>query len=98
MDSLSPSDMVSAEVFVSGRVQGVWYRGFAEQVALALGLSGCVRNLSDGRVQVEIEGPRESVEEMLRRLRTGPPRAVVTDLTVKWKDVTGRRSGFQIVH
>jgi acylphosphatase len=98
MDPLSHSDMVSADVLVSGRVQGVWYRGFAEETALQLGLCGWVRNLPNGDVQLEIEGPRHRVEDMLGRLRTGPPRAVVSNLTVTWKAPGGKHSGFKIVH
>ena len=48
-----PPDFIAAEVIVSGDVQGVGYRAFTQRAAKDLGLSGWVRNLYDGRVQVE---------------------------------------------
>jgi len=97
MGSPESPDRVAAEIFVSGMVQGVWYRVFTQQVAEELGLSGWVRNLSDGRVQAEVEGPRKNVETLVARLRIGPPRAMVTDVTVTWKGATGKARGFLIV-
>lgn len=91
------SDLVAAEVVVSGLVQGVWYRAFTQEAAEELGLKGWVRNLPDGRVQAEVEGPRAQVEELLSRFRIGPPGAVVTDVAVTWKAATGRPRGFLIV-
>lgn len=96
MTSPDSSDLVAAEIVVSGMVQGVWYRAFTQDVALELGLTGWVRNLPDGRVQAEVEGPLARVEELLARLRIGPPRAVVADVTVTWKRPTGAVKGFTI--
>lgn len=100
MSHFSPesSESVAAEVLVSGLVQGVWYRAFTQQAAEELGLMGWVRNLPDGRVQAEVEGPRKHVEDLLSRLRVGPPGAVVTDVAVTWKAATGRPRGFTIMH
>ncbi len=81
---------------MSGQVQGVWYRAFTQDAATELGLSGWVRNLPDGRVQAEVEGPQARVEELLSRLRVGPPRAVVVDVLVTWKRATGEARGFTI--
>jgi len=89
-------ELVVAQVVVSGRVQGVCYRAFTQEAAHGLGLVGWVRNLPDGSVQVEIEGPREKVEKLLDRLRIGPPRASVTDLNVTWKSAAGH-AGFVIL-
>ena len=91
------SDLVAAEVIVSGDVHGVGYRAFAQRAAKDLGLSGWVRNLYDGRVQVEVEGPRAKVEELLARLRRGPSLATVTDVSVTWKTPTGSAQGFTIL-
>ncbi|TLY32414.1 MAG: acylphosphatase [Nitrospirae bacterium] len=92
-----PPDFIAAEVIVSGDVQGVGYRAFTQLVAKELGLSGWVRNLYDGRVQVEVEGPRAKVEELLARLRRGPSLAEVTDVSVTWKTPTGSVQGFTIL-
>jgi len=89
-------DIVAAEIFVSGDVQGVGYRFFTQRAAAELGLSGWARNLYDGRVQVEAEGPRPRIEELLARLRVGPRLASVTDVAVTWKAATGTTRGFTI--
>ena len=91
-----PSDLVAAEIFVLGDVQGVGYRFFAQRAAEELKLSGWVRNLPDGRVQVEAEGPRARVEELLARLRVGPRLASVTNVAVTWKAASGSARGFTI--
>ena len=94
--SQEPSDLVAAEILVSGDVQGVGYRFFTQRVAEELKLSGWVRNLYDGRVQVEVEGPREKVEELLARLRVGPRLSSVTDVAVTWKAASGSMRGFTV--
>ncbi len=88
-------ELIVAQVVVSGKVQGVCYRAFTQSVAFGLGLGGWVRNLPDGGVQAEIEGPREKVEKLLDQLRIGPPRAIVTELNVNWKSAAGH-AGFVI--
>lgn len=64
-------------VLISGKVQGVWFRGWTQQEAKRLGLSGWVRNLQDGRVEAVFAGAPSQVEEMLDRCRRGPPLARV---------------------
>jgi acylphosphatase len=65
---------------VSGRVQGVFYRAAAQREAERLGLTGWVRNLSDGRVELVVSGPPDTVEALRQWLHKGPPRAVVTEV------------------
>ena len=89
--------VVAAQVVVSGRVQGVCYRAFAQEAALGMGLGGWVRNLPDGRVEAHVDGPRGQIEKLLDLLRTGPPRALVTDLKIKWKDSARESQQFLIV-
>lgn len=67
---------------VSGRVQGVGFRFFVVRQAQRLGLAGWVRNLPDGRVEFEAEGPAGSVDALVHAVQTGPPQAQVTDVTV----------------
>jgi len=90
--------IVRAHVWVSGRVQGVAYRAFARQVAGRWGLKGGARNLDDGRVEIEVEGPRADVDAFLDQLRQGPPLASVSDVRIQWETATGRDSGFVIWH
>jgi acylphosphatase len=58
--------------FVRGRVQGVGYRDYAQRVASALGLTGYVRNLDDGRVEVCAAGPPDRLSDLAAALRKGP--------------------------
>lgn len=94
--SSGPESLVRAHVWVSGRVQGVAYRAFTRQAALRRQLTGYVRNLHDGRVEVEIEGARPDVEALLSLIRTGPPGARVVDLEVRWETPTGQDADFVI--
>ena len=64
-------------VHVAGRVQGVWFRESCRDRALAAGVSGWVRNLGDGRVEVVLEGPAAAVDEVVAWCGRGPPRARV---------------------
>ena len=68
-------------VRIEGRVQGVWYRGWAVQEATRRGLRGWVRNRSDGSVEALFSGPVDTVEAMLDACRQGPPSARVDRLT-----------------
>lgn len=76
---------VALHAFVSGRVQGVFFRDSTRQRAQVLGLSGWARNLPDGRVEVMAVGPRTACESLLEFLRTGPPRASVSNVEVRWE-------------
>ncbi len=64
-------------VRIRGRVQGVWYRAWTEKTARALGLSGWVRNRTDGSVEALFCGGPEAVKHMLELLHEGPPAARV---------------------
>lgn len=87
--------MVRAHVLISGKVQGVWFRASTKQVAESLGLSGWVRNLSDGRVEAVFEGDAESVSKAIEWCRKGPEGAVVTDIEVSYEAPEGLE-GFEI--
>jgi acylphosphatase len=69
-------------LLVSGRVQGVWYRESCREHAVSLGVSGFVRNLADGRVEAELEGPPAAVERAVAWCRRGPSRAAVEHVEV----------------
>jgi acylphosphatase len=86
----------AAEILVTGRVQGVGYRGFAQRKASQLGLSGYAMNLKDGRVRIRVEGPREDIVELARDLEKGPPLARVERLDVSWLPPSGRYTTFGI--
>jgi len=81
---------------VRGRVQGVGFRYFVQRSATSLRLSGWVRNLRDGDVETEVEGPRDSLEQFLGELRRGPALARVLEVAERWEEAEGRHSGFHI--
>ena len=78
---------------VSGRVQGVGYRYFAQRVAIDLGVHGWARNLEDGRVEVFAVGIAGQLENFEGELRVGPPRADVRGVVVEEAAVEGTRAG-----
>ena len=80
---------VRAHVIVSGRVQGVWFRGSTVDVARSLGLRGWVRNRPDGDVEAVFEGPRQQVEQAVEWCRRGPPAARVDYCDVIWEEPRG---------
>ena len=81
---------------VRGRVQGVGFRYFARRRALALGLTGWVRNRGDGGVELEAEGDRVALEAFLEALRQGPSASRVSSVDADWRDAPPRHRGFQI--
>ena len=75
--------MSARRAVVSGRVQGVGFRFFAERAAKKAGVVGWVRNLPDGRVETVVEGSDDAVERYLGELRKGPLGSRVTDVAVE---------------
>ena len=73
---------VARHVSVSGRVQGVFYRAWAQGQARELAISGWIRNCPDGSVEAHLQGDEGAVTRMIERLRSGPSNARVDDLTV----------------
>lgn len=72
--------MICRRCHVSGRVQGVWYRGSTQREAVARGVTGYARNLSDGRVEVLACGPQDAIDSLCEWLWQGPPHAEVSDV------------------
>lgn len=85
-----------AHVFVSGRVQGVFFRDHTLRWASSLGLTGRVKNLWDGRVEVVAEGEKESLDALIGRLSQGPPMARVENVDVKWEEYKDEFTDFKI--
>ena len=84
------------EIYVSGRVQGVYFRQFTKEIALNLGLVGYVRNLPDGRVRTVAKGNHESIDLFVKKLRTGPIIANVESLDAKWYETDESFADFSI--
>jgi acylphosphatase len=96
MDEPIPPTAVRARLCVKGKVQGVGYRAFAVRIASQRGLCGGVRNLDDGRVELEVEGPKDQILILIEDVKTGPLAARVTAVEVEWSSATGRFSNFQV--
>ena len=84
-------------IFVTGRVQGVFFRANTCKKARSLGLTGWVRNLPDGRVEAVIEGKRENIEAMLAWFKTGDPPARVDRLETAEESAAAAFAGFDIL-
>ncbi|MGH2348217.1 MAG: acylphosphatase [bacterium] len=80
---------VCGHLWVTGVVQGVGFRYFAQRTARGLGVGGFARNLPDGRLEVTAEGPARAVEEFIARMRTGPASSRVRDVRVEWEPPSG---------
>ena len=84
------------QIIVAGRVQGVSFRYFTQQLARELGVVGWVRNLPDGTVQIWAEAPPETLERFSARVRQGPPLAIVNNLDVEKFRVSGKYTSFEL--
>lgn len=85
-----------AHALISGRVQGVSFRYFTYHEALKHGLSGWVRNTSDGTVEAVFQGERSAIEEVLEWCKMGPPAASVDQVEVQWEDASEVLDGFKV--
>lgn len=88
--------IVARRYVISGRVQGVGFRYFTEDLAQREGVSGFVRNLPDGRVEAVVEGDVESVGRVETSLWRGPRGARVDDIAIEETTPSGRLTGFRI--
>jgi acylphosphatase len=89
---------IRAHVFISGRVQGVFYRASTKNMAEQLGLKGWVRNTSDGRVEALFEGDETAVKDMISWCHKGPRSAEVSDVTVDCTKFLGEFEEFCITY
>ena len=89
------NDLVRVQAYVSGMVQGVGFRWFVQRSGIQMELSGWVRNLPDGCVELEVEGPEFKVEAFLEEVGRGPISSRVDSVSTSEKPVTGE-SGYQV--
>ncbi len=90
--------MIRIRVIVEGKVQGVYFRQSTKEVADTLGLSGYVKNLKDGNVEVEAEGEESAIKRLIEWLKKGPPLARVTNLHLDYLNPTNDKRGFLILY
>jgi acylphosphatase len=93
----SQTMLIRTRIVISGRVQGVYFRASAREVARAQGLSGWVRNRVDEAVEVVVEGDEAAVQAFITWCHDGPPGAYVSDVQVTTEAYTGEFQGFRVV-
>jgi acylphosphatase len=91
------SELAHLSALVHGHVQGVYFRAFISRAARSLGITGYVRNVSSsGDVEIEAEGERSGLEQMLKAMEKGPDGASVENVDLKWSGYTGDYPRFDV--
>jgi acylphosphatase len=93
---LSINMRIARRFLIGGRVQGVGFRYFAQDLALRENATGWVRNLPDGRVEVLVEGEIEAIDRIERALRSGPRGARIDHVVVDDDEASGAYTAFTI--
>jgi acylphosphatase len=94
--NLAAAMEIRAHVVVSGFVQGVGFRYFVFHRAIRFGLTGFVRNIFSGEVEIEAEGDRSLIEEFLKEVKIGPRNSRVKDVKIEWLNCTNLTKNFEI--
>ncbi|MFN3821030.1 MAG: acylphosphatase [bacterium] len=99
LDSDSPMKIptYTAHIIVRGRVQGIGFRKFTQDVARRLGLSGSVKNLPNGDVEVWAIGSKENIEQLIKELKVGNGFSIVTDMEVEYQEGGETIGSFKII-
>ena len=87
---------VRAHIFVSGRVQGVFFRSYTQREANRRKVTGWIRNHKDGRVEAVLEGEEKDVKAVIEYCRKGPSSARVKDVNVRWEPYEGEFHRFNM--
>lgn len=87
---------IKSHIFVSGKVQGIFFRDNTRKKALDLGVTGWIRNLADGRVEAVFEGEKDKVEKMVSWVREGPAFAKINNVSVVSDNYSGESETFEI--
>lgn len=90
------ADKIRVHIFVSGRVQGVFFRENTRKMADKLGVRGWVRNLADGKVEAVFEGEKDKAEKMINWAKKGPMFAKVNGVEIISEDCKGEFDNFEI--
>ncbi|MCK5046737.1 MAG: acylphosphatase [Candidatus Heimdallarchaeota archaeon] len=95
---MSEDKYIRVEIVVKGLVQGVSFRVYTRRKASSLGLTGYVRNLSNGDVEVVAEGKRNQLLQLIKWLRkSGSPASNVTDVIIEWSEKLTNYTSFRVV-
>ena len=82
-------------IFISGLIQGVFFRANTQKKAEDLGITGWVKNVPDGRVEIVAEGERQKVEDLIEWAKKGPLIARVDNLDIEWQEYVGEFDSFE---
>ena len=96
MPPAAPPPRRRLQIFYSGRVQGVGFRYTAKTVATGFEITGTIRNLPDGRVELQAEGPPPELEAFRAALRDEGLAGFIRDEQVSWSDAKNEFRGFDI--
>lgn len=93
---MNDSELLRIHAIISGRVQGVGFRGFTATAAQQIGVTGWVRNRINGTVETVAEGNQAALDAFLRQIGSGPGPSYVDEVEIKWLDATGEFSNFKV--
>lgn len=87
---------IRMHIIASGSVQGVGFRWFVQRTGSIMELNGWVKNLTNGNVEIEVEGENETVQEFVQKIRGGHPFAKVKELKINSIPINGKDTDFNI--
>ena len=88
--------MFQAHLIISGKVQGVFYRDSCQEIAQGLILTGWVKNMPNGQVEVLVQGEKEKIEKLIEWCKKGPPEARIDNVEVRWNRIVNNFESFFI--
>lgn len=89
-------EKICVRLFISGIVQGVFFRENTRQIAQELGITGWVKNLPDGRVEIVAEGEKEKIQDLIEWAKVGPQFAKVEKVETFWEEFQNEFNSFEI--
>jgi|tagenome__1003787_1003787.scaffolds.fasta_scaffold19158907_1 acylphosphatase len=95
---LNDNKKIRAHLFIQGKVQGVYFRQNTMIMAARYGVTGWVRNLKDGGVEVILEGSEMDVRKIIEWCRVGPPKATVNDFVIEYENYIGEFQEFKVIY
>lgn len=94
----SSQDIYEMHVIVKGNVQGVGFRAMTRYYATNMGITGTVRNLSDGTVEIIAHGSKEHLEDLMRRLKDEASPAEIHEAAIEFFPIETPHDDFRIIH
>jgi len=90
------NENVRVHVWVKGRVQGVGFRAFVQQIAYSIGVTGWVRNVGYDTVEAMVEGTKAQIDQFLQMVKRGPSVSRVDESREDWEQATGEFRSFGV--